>query len=305
MKRLFVIKPDALPDLPGMMLATVRSLRELGGSASIEELDDHVIESEGVTEAEQSYAMPNDRRTRVRYFLAWSRTYLKRGGALENSARAIWTLTPSGAEITRIDQTKKIYEQVSKQERERTRLRRSEKEASEKKADSTEMPVEAEVETETSDIEPAWRDKLLSVLAELDGSAFERLTQRLLRESGFTKVDVRGRSGDGGIDGVGILRVNLVSFQVYFQCKRWQGSVPSKEIRDFRGAMQGRGDKGIFITTGQFTAHASEEAVRPGAIAIDLIDGERLCELLKETGLGVRTELVERVSIDPDWFRAV
>ncbi|MCQ8185207.1 restriction endonuclease [Parvularcula maris] len=113
---------------------------------------------------------------------------------------------------------------------------------------------------------------------------------------------MRGKTGDGGIDGVGVLRVNLVTFQVYFQCKRYTGSVGSKEIRDFRGALQGRADKGLFVTTGTFTKQASEEAARDGAIAIDLIDGERLCSLLKEYSLGVETELVERVTVKPEWF---
>jgi len=115
-------------------------------------------------------------------------------------------------------------------------------------------------------------------------------------------VEVRGKTGDGGIDGVGVLRVNLVSFQVYFQCKRWKGSVGSREIRDFRGALQGRADKGLFITTGTFTAQASDEATRDGAIAIDLIDGERLCDLLKENGLGVTSKMIEHVEINSSWF---
>ena len=139
----------------------------------------------------------------------------------------------------------------------------------------------------------------------MNPSAFERLAQRLLREAGFTKVEVRGKSGDGGIDGVGVLRVNLVSFQVYFQCKRYTGGVSAHEIRDFRGAMQGRADKGLFITTGHYTAQANEEATRDGATAIDLIDGNRLCELLKLNGLGVSTEMVERVHIDEKWFDGV
>jgi restriction system protein len=126
-----------------------------------------------------------------------------------------------------------------------------------------------------------------------------------LREAGFTKVEVRGKSGDGGIDGVGVLRVNLVSFQVYFQCKRWKGSVGSKEIRDFRGALQGRADKGLFITTGHFTSQASDEATRDGAIAIDLIDGDRLCDLLKENRLGVDTEMIEKIQIKSSWFDGI
>lgn len=151
----------------------------------------------------------------------------------------------------------------------------------------------------------AWNDQLLSALLDIEPDAFERVSQRLLREAGFVKVEVRGKPGDGGIDGVGILRVDLVTFQVYFQCKRWSGSVGSKEIRDFRGALQGRADKGLFITTSSFTKQTSEEATRDGAIAIDLIDGERLCELLKKYELGVKTEVVEKITIQTDWLSEI
>lgn len=153
--------------------------------------------------------------------------------------------------------------------------------------------------------ESVWDDELLSILLAIEPDGFERLAQRLLREAGFVKVEVRGKTGDGGIDGVGILRVNLVSFQVYFQCKRWANSVGAKEIRDFRGALQGRADKGLFITTSSFTKQALEEAIRDGAIAIDLIDGKRLCVLLKQYELGVATKQVEEVKIDTNWFREI
>jgi restriction system protein len=154
-------------------------------------------------------------------------------------------------------------------------------------------------------IEDAWRDRLLTVLQNMLPAAFERLSQRLLRESGFVNVDVKGKSGDGGIDGVGVLRVNLLSFQVLFQCKRYKGSVPAKDVRDFRGAMSGRTDKGLFITTGRFTADARREATREGAPPIDLVDGEQLCDLLKDLKIGVVTKTVEEVEIQPEVFKAV
>ena len=136
---------------------------------------------------------------------------------------------------------------------------------------------------------------------------FERLAQRLLRESGFVKVEVTGKSGDGGIDGSGVLRMNLISFHVLFQCKRYSGSVPTDVVRNFRGAMQGRADKGLIITTGTFTAGARKEATRDGAPAIDLIDGEALCQLLKEKELGVSVKPVvtEEISIDPRFFHEI
>jgi restriction system protein len=134
---------------------------------------------------------------------------------------------------------------------------------------------------------------------------FERLAQRILRESGFVKVEVKGKSGDGGIDGIGVLRVNLLSFQVFFQCKRYKDSVSAGAIRDFRGAMVGRTDKGLFITTGRFTPDAKKEATRDGAPPIDLIDGEQLCEILKTLRLGVKSEMVEQVTVDPDAFKGI
>lgn len=134
--------------------------------------------------------------------------------------------------------------------------------------------------------------------------AFERLAQRLLREADFDSVNVTGRSGDGGIDGLGVYRLGLVSFPVFFQCKRYRGSVSPSAVRDFRGAMAGRGDKGLLITTRTFTADAKKEATRDGAPPIDLIDGDRLCDLLKTYGLGVHTttRTVEDITLDSAFF---
>ena len=135
--------------------------------------------------------------------------------------------------------------------------------------------------------------------------SFERLAQRLLREAGFVSTTVTGKSGDGGIDGLGVYRMSLVSFPVFFQCKRYSGSVGAGAVRDFRGAMAGRGDKGLLITTGSFTADAKSEATRDGAPPLDLIDGARLCELLKayELGVKVTTRTVEDIQVVPQFFQ--
>jgi restriction system protein len=162
--------------------------------------------------------------------------------------------------------------------------------------------VEKDVEEEVENTEE-WKDKLLSILYTISPSAFERLAQRILRESGFFQVEVTGKSGDGGIDGKGIVRVSgLLSFHVIFQCKRYKGSVTPSQIRDFRGAMQGRADKGLIITTGRFTREAIKEATRDGAPPIDLIDGELLCDKLKELKLGINIQMTETVEIRSDWF---
>jgi len=117
---------------------------------------------------------------------------------------------------------------------------------------------------------------------------------------------VTGRTGDGGIDGKGIAKINgILSFHVVFQCKRYAGSVGSAEIRNFRGAMQGRADKGLFITTGYFTREAIREAVRDGASAIDLVNGDKLAEKLKTLGLGVKVDYIESITLQPEWFKTI
>ena len=119
-------------------------------------------------------------------------------------------------------------------------------------------------------------------------------------------MEVTGRTGDGGIDGRGIAKIHgFMSFHVLFQCKRYKGSVAAGEVRDFRGAMVGRADKGLFITTGSFTPAAIKEATRDGAPPIDLVDGGELAEKLKELGLGVKTDMVERISVDDAWFKSL
>jgi len=286
------------------MFATVKALKEIGSSATIQELDEKVVEIEGVTEEEQGISMPNDTRLKINYFLAWSRTYLKRGGAITNSSRGIWSLTDLGASLNSLPEVREIHEKVRAEERARAaEKRRQAKEQNKSTPSDNSDQLDLQIDDDASPDD--WKGQLLGVLGSLTPDGFERLSQRLLREAGFTKVEVRGKVGDGGIDGVGVLRVNLVSFQVYFQCKRWKGSVGAREIRDFRGALQGRADKGLFITTGDFTSQAFDEATRDGAIAIDLIDGNRLCDLLKQFELGVSTELVEKVSIDGDWLGAI
>jgi restriction system protein len=213
---------------------------------------------------------------------------LKKFGILENSTRGVWALTPKGSRIEKVDE-----QEVVQFVRERIQ--------------KPKQPAE-ETELNESDFEHSWRDELLQTLLRMDASAFERLIQRMLRESGFIQVEVTGQSGDGGIDGKGIMRLGgLLSFHVIFQCKRYKGSVSPNQVRDFRGAMVGRADKGLFITTGNFTKEAIREATIDGAPAIDLIDGKQLLDKLKEFGLGVKTEKVEveKVTIDHEWFSSI
>ena len=111
-----------------------------------------------------------------------------------------------------------------------------------------------------------------------------------------------GRTGDGGIDGVGLVQVNpFVSFKVLFQCKKYAGSVTAPQVRNFRGAMMGRADKGIVITTGSFTAEAHREAIRDGVPQIELVDGKKILEMLERLELGLTTR--KAYEFDAKFFR--
>jgi restriction system protein len=275
-----------VPTFDQMMNPLLQALKELGGSGTIEELDDKVAEILSLSD-EQLEVLHNPDQgglAEVSYRLAWTRTYLKKYGVLENSSRGVWALTQKGRQLDRVNSTevKRFVRDVDRK---------------------TQAKVDDEIREDETEM--TWREELLSVLQKMDPSAFERLVQRLLRESGFIQVEVTGQSGDGGVDGKGIMRLGgLLSFHVIFQCKRYSGSVGSNHVRDFRGAMVGRADKGLLITTGNFTRDAEREATRDGAPAIDLIDGNLLVDKLKELNLGMETKIikVEQVEIDRNWF---
>ncbi|HIK08180.1 MAG TPA: restriction endonuclease [Trichormus sp. M33_DOE_039] len=277
----------SMPTFDVMLLPAIKALQTLGGSGTTEEIYDKVVQILNLPDKVLEIPHGSTSQSEVEYRLAWSRTYLKKYGLIENSARGIWSLVSTSINLDDLD-AKEIVKAV--------------REAEKIKPIPTESSDESIVPTAPLE-EVAWHEQLHKTLLSLQPDAFERLVQRLLRESGFIQVQVTGKSGDGGIDGVGIARISgFLSFHVLFQCKRYQGSVTASQIRDFRGAMQGRTDKGLFITTGTFTRDAIKEATRDGAPPIDLIDGEQLVQRLKELRLGVKITMIESVEVDTDWF---
>ncbi len=291
----------AVPSYDAYMWPIVERLRAHGRSMTNEEMLDDVSAYMGLSEAVRSVPHGASGQTEVEYRMAWARTYLKKIGALENNGRGVWSLTPKGAAMGEDD-----VRAGPRQVQQDYAAQRAAAAPRFSFDEETPSPAPA-LDTIAREVvaEDAWRDALMAQLLALHPSAFERLCQRLLREAGFSKVEVTGKTGDGGIDGTGVLRMNLLSFQVIFQCKRWQGSVGAPTVRDFRGAMVGRADKGLILTTGTFTAEARREAVRDGAPAIDLVDGEMLCDLLRQHRLGVRVEMVERVTVDAAALAAI
>ena len=270
---------------------TLNALKNLGGSGSVSEIEEQVIAILNLTE-DAINEIHRESTTKLTYRLAWARNYLKRYELLENSSRGVWALSEKGQKTDKVDQEKVKKAVVKKDKEQRINKTKIEK-------------GEPDLEDKTDEVEEfGWQDKLIETMKGIEPDQFERLCQRLLRELGFVNVEVTGRTNDGGIDGKGIIKLGgVLSYHVVFQAKRYQGSVSSSTIRDFRGAMSGRADKGLVLTTGSFTREAKKEATRDGATPIDLIDGNEFAERLKELNLGVSVEMVEEVKIKTDWFK--
>ena len=269
-------------------------MKRLGGSGSNDEIVNQVIKDLRLTDEIADHPhLGSITQTELQYRVAWTKTYLKKSGIIENSARSVWSITPEYSE--------------------RDTLTDAEIEAA-KKGILASLATASKVENEKvpsakpsfdypEEIKP-WRERLSDILQSMDPYGFERLTQRLLRECGFVQVEVTKKSGDGGIDGTGKLKINgIFSFNVAFQCKRYSGSVGASEIRDFRGSLTTSIEKGILITTGTFTKQAKEEASSPGKQQIDLIDGEEFTNKIAEFGIGVRE--VKTYEIDEEFFQKI
>ena len=271
------------PKFLAMLGPVLKAVRDLGGSARPQEVYERVADSLGLKSDTKSELTPSG-VPRHENQMAWARFYLVRAGLLDSSKRGVWSLTAKGRECPEITpaQALVLFHEVRAKMPRKTRVP-----VATDQGDALAEPV-APDDDQPDPLPSDHRERVIEVLLALAPAAFERFCQRLLREAGFQNVEVTGRSGDGGIDGMGILRVNaLVSFKVLFQCKRYRDTVSPSQVRDFRGAMMGRADKGIILTTGSFTTEARREAIRDGVPPIELVDGERLADMLEELEMGL------------------
>jgi restriction system protein len=266
------------------------ALRELGGSGTPDEVVERIAADLCIPDEVQDELLPSG-ESRYRNQVHWARFYLAKEGLLDSSKRGVWSLTEKGRAATlTADEARKIF----------LKWVRIFQEQRHERAGTT-KPEPEQIAEEVGTVSKNYRSEVIELLISLPAAGFERLSQRILREAGFTQVVITGRSGDEGIDGYGTLQINaLVSFKVLFQCKRYRKSVSPSHVRDFRGAMAGRADKGIIVTTGTFTAEARREATRDGVPPIELIDGEKLVEMLEQLQLGLRP--VAAYEIDEAFF---
>ena len=280
-----------------LIVPTLRALKKLDNSGRIDEIRDMVIQILSLTDEVVDFPYGDGSRTKIEYELSWARTLLKYIDFVRNTSRGVWVLSKNAQEPEW--ESEKIRKMIKDYWKKRTELKkRNQKDL----LDENESDIEEKV-IEAEEVETNWREKLMEIIKSLNPYGFEKLAQRVLRESGFTNVIVTNKSHDGGLDGKGILRMNnLVSVPIIFECKRYANPVGVNNIRNFRGAMEGRADRGLFIATSTFTRDAIEESKREGAKLIDLIDGEQFIDLLKDLGLGINIELVEKITIDENWF---
>ena len=291
-----------LPKHDGLFWPVVHALQSLDGSADNDQLVDRVSTLLGLDDELTAIPHKNGPQTEISYRIAWVKTWLKWGGILDNPQRAVWVLTERGRNSTEGE-----IETLRQYLRSNTSARRKTTPTILAENNQVQQPLEFdELEVPEDLADDDWQNELLGVIREMNPTAFERLARLLLLRLGFSQVEVVGRSGDGGIDLLGVVKINSVlSFRVLAQCKRYRESVGPADIRNFRGAMQGRTDKGIFITSGRYTAEARRESSRDGVPEIDLIDGESLTLLLKDLRMGIETEMIEKVSILKGYFSKI
>lgn len=293
-----------IPRYTQLIVPTFVALKKLGGSGKNNEILDQIILDMNIPdEVVDIQHKGRTNKSELSYQADWARTYLRMYGVIENSARSVWSIKPDYVAADNLD-PKKIVDTVVQETRTRKGPKNTAKNPQVIIDDTPEDDDPTNNYAEYPDEAKPWREQLADVLQNMDPYAFERLSQRVLRECGFTQVMVTKKSGDGGIDGTGKLRINgIFSFNVAFQCKRYKGLVGASEIRDFRGSLTTDIEKGIMITTGSFSKAAKEEASNPGKKQIDLIDGEEFMNKIAEYGIGVRP--ITTYEIDVEFFNKI
>ena len=291
-----------VPRYNKLLTATLIALKKLGGSGKNDEILNQVISDLKIPdEVADIPHLGNSNLSELAYQLAWARTYLAKFGVIENSARSVWSIKPDYVGVGTLNEkeivsTVNSMSHTSKNKKRDTTIdiNNASPEDDEPNNDEVEFPDEAK----------PWRAKLTEILQNMDPYGFERLAQRVLREWGFSQVEVTKKSGDGGIDGTGKLKINgIFSFNVAFQCKRYSGLVGAPAVRDFRGSLTTNIEKGVLITTGTFSKAAREEAASPGKQQIDLVDGEDFTNMIAEYGIGVKE--VKTYEIDENYFKKI
>jgi restriction system protein len=280
------------------MYPVLRAVEALGGSAKSGEVNDWVIENQGFSEDEVVVQYGNSPKSVVLDRIAWARSYCKLSGALESPKRSLYLLTAMGREILALpeaearDRLRGLDRQVRSERSKRDRRSRKPVEPGEVKVGGYDIDEEADDE---------WKQVLLKRLHRLSPDGFEEFVLYLLRAYDLELSRVGG-SGDEGIDGIGTAPLSdVLSSRVAVQAKRYDPGGPAlgREVVALfqRDASAAGAERAVLVTLGRFSGPAKKAAIvaRP---TVDLIDGDRLCELVEKQGIGVRPT----TAVDEAWF---
>ncbi len=149
-----------------------------------------------------------------------------------------------------------------------------------------------------------WRSRLESSIRNLGRDAFEQFTLRILDALGIVDVKVARVAFDGAVECTGV-RDDEERATIYSVCRRSFGSLGANQVRDLRALMEGKTSEGLFITNGEFSSSAVDDADE-GEPPIDLVDGDDLLDLMHTNRLGLIFDEIGRVTaIDDEWFRGL
>jgi restriction system protein len=298
----------AIPDFQSLMLPLMQLIAD-GQPHEMRSATEALGQQFQLTPAEWQEMLPSGRAPLFYNRLAWAKTHLKKAGLIEQPRRGVIAISARGMQVlasnpSRIDsrflQTFPEY-----------RLPPSgsfPESISIAQTPASELSAEETLESAFLVLRSELANDVLLYVKQCSPHFFEELVVKLLLRMGYggsreEAGRAMGRTGDGGIDGI-INEDRLGLDAIYLQAKRWEGSVGAGEIRDFKGALDAKGaQKGVFITTGTFTAAAREAASVSRSYKIVLIDGTRLADLMIEHDLGVSVAATYHLKrIDSDFF---
>ncbi len=295
----------AIPDYQSIMLP----LLELAGDNKIHRLRDAVellANRFSLTEQERQEPMPDGRRFRFKYNVAWSRTYLKKAGLLEDPKRGEFRITERGRRILADGPAVVDVKYLQKFDEFNEFIGKEQSSQTSGKTDPELIPEDA-IQASYDTLRKSLAADLLDQVRQTSPAFFERLVVDVLVDMGYggsrrEAGEAIGQTGDEGIDGI-VKEDRLGLDIIYIQAKRWTNTVGRPEVQRFAGALAGkRARKGVFITTSSFSSEAMAYAASIDTKII-LISGAQLADLMIEHGVGVTTEATyELKRIDSDYF---
>lgn len=280
---------EDLPSYQDLLMPTLRAVETLGGSGSSREITSAVLEALNPTDDALAVTYPTNSKPVYLDRLNWARSYCKLGGVLESPKRGLFLMTAFGKEIAALDDeeaTRRLHE-VDRQVR--AARNRATKSAS----------VLTQDESDSDDESQGLDEQILERLHRLTPTAFEEFCLYLLRQYGL-ELTRTGGGADEGIDGIGVAPLSdVLSATVAVQAKRWDPTkaiVGRETVALFqRDAAAAGAERAVLMTLGRFSEPA-RKAARQASPTVDLIDGERICELVRQKGIGLAFAVVD------EWF---